>query len=78
MHNKFSLSVTLNAVKGLKKIPHCVRNDKFFVQFLDLLIYSTYFNSDYKLIIICFYSPFMQTADTPASIGGLHYKWANL
>ena len=40
MHNKFSLSVTLNAVKGLKKIPHCVRNDKFFVQFLDLLIYS--------------------------------------
>lgn len=39
MHNRFSLSVTLNAVKGLKKIPHCVRNDKFFVQFSDLLIY---------------------------------------
>jgi hypothetical protein len=44
MSNKFSLSVTLNAVKGLKKIPHYVRNDKFFVQFLDLLIYRKEFN----------------------------------
>ena len=33
MHNKFSLSVILNAVKDLKKIPHCVRNDKFLCNF---------------------------------------------
>lgn len=51
MHNKFSLSVTLNAVKGLKKIPHCVRNDKFFVQFSDLLIYR------HKLNIMKIYNP---------------------
>ena len=30
MHNKFSLSVILNAVKDLKKIPRYARNDKFF------------------------------------------------
>ena len=40
MHNKFVPFVTLNAVKGLKKIPHYIRNDKFFVQFSDLLNYS--------------------------------------
>ncbi len=34
MYNKFSLSVILNVVKGLKKIPHCVRNDKFLYNLL--------------------------------------------
>ena len=41
MHNKFVPFVTLNAVKGLKKIPHYIRNDKFFVQFSDLLNYRS-------------------------------------
>ena len=36
MHNKSTLSVTLNTVKGLEKIPLCVRKDKFFVQFVRL------------------------------------------
>ena len=40
MHNKFVTFVTMNAVKGLKKILHYIRNDKFFVQFSDLLNYS--------------------------------------
>ena len=44
MHNKFVPFVTLNAVKGLKKIPHYIRNDKFFVQFSDLLNYSNIHN----------------------------------
>ena len=52
MHNKIVPFVTLNAVKGLKKIPHYVRNDKFFVQFSDLLDYSrkaTFFIKNFGL-----------------------------
>ena len=45
MHNKTSRFVILNEVKDLFKIPRYARNDRLFVHFSDLLIYSFYFNS---------------------------------
>ena len=43
IHNKTSRFVILNEVKDLFKIPRYARNDKLFVHFLNLLIYSRKF-----------------------------------
>ena len=41
MHDKAPRLVLLNEVKNLFKIPRCTWNNKLFVYFLDLFIYST-------------------------------------
>ena len=41
MHGKAPRLVLLNEVKNLFKIPRCTWNNKLFVYFLDLFIYST-------------------------------------
>ena len=45
MHNKYTLTVTLNEMNGLKKLPHCIRNDKCLCNVSNLLIYSSKFKN---------------------------------
>ena len=45
MHNKYTLTVTLNEMNGLKKLPHCIRKDKCLCNVSNLLIYSSKFKN---------------------------------